>query len=129
MRARFANDQLEGYQNISLRDIGLISDNELSYIFCDMCISQSTQDSYKNDIALWVSKLRKGGTINIIGVDLRAICTNYLYTNIPDNINSVISTSNGLFTYKEVEGVLKDLGLSVESIDLKDLYYNIMAKR
>lgn len=129
MRTRFATDSLEGYNNIPLDKINEVSDNELSYIFCDLCINKSTNKSYKDDIRLWVSKLRKGGQINIVGVNLRCLCSEYLYSDDMDGFNSVIEDCNGLFTYKDVRKTLEELGLKIDSINLNNIYYNIMAVR
>jgi hypothetical protein len=129
MRTRFADDILEGYNNVPLSKINEISDNELSYIFCDLCINKSTADSYKEDIKLWVSKLRKGGQINIVGVDLRCLCSEYLYSDDSDAFNLIIKDCNGLFTYKDIRSVLEECGLKIDSINLNNVYYNIMAIR
>lgn len=129
MRTRIAYNQLYGYDNVLPTEVCKFSDNELSYIFCDGCLSNSTYKTYKDDLKLWVSKLRLGGRINIVGIDARSICVKYITSNDLAQINSVIENHKLLLNYQDIESVLIELGLKIESINLNGVYYNIEAIR
>lgn len=129
MRVRIANNEIEGYDNCKPENVYKYSDNELSYIFCDNCLETSTYSTYKNNIKLFVSKLRLGGKFNIVGIDLRTACSEFLYSNNIEKFNYIVENNKCLLNYQNIEEELRSLGLKINSISLNDIYYNIEASR
>lgn len=131
MKTRFTIDEdLDGYQNINpFTNIDDLSDNECSYIFCDNCIRGCHYDSLKSDIIKWCQKLRHGGIIQIVGVEIISLIEKYLYDRDAGCINKIIESSNGIFTINEIKNVLLECGLKIQSLELTNSYYVVEAIR
>lgn len=132
MRTRFAIDdsELMGYETINpFNDLDKLSDNECSYIFCDNCVDGCYFGNLESELKKWSSKLRLGGVINIVGVDLDLIIEHYEFTRNLENFNTYIESKNGIFTFEVIKNILINIGLQIKSIELNNGYYNIEAFR
>ena len=124
----------EGYQVLEIRngaiDIDRFSENECTEILAPNLLDYFGFESLNPVISSIVSKMRKGSTIKIGGVDARMMARGIIEGAIPVyDLNQAIFSRRSITDVNLTKELLISLGLKIISARLVGLNYEIEATR
>ena len=118
------------YLNKDNRQLNLshISDNSCELVIARNCLDNS--ENPKETLASICSKIRKGGSVVVSGVELRCFFKNALNGLVNDeSVSFIVGKSLSLSTIDNVKDNLRKLGLTVKSSTINGVLYEITAER
>tara|TARA_B100001564_G_scaffold359171_1_gene379949 strand:+ start:5887 stop:6300 length:414 start_codon:yes stop_codon:yes gene_type:complete len=123
---------IEGYTAIPIIQgtyrLAELPNNSCSHLVCDHAIESCNPDV---DVVEDVSNLiRKGGQINLIGVDLDALCQHYLSKQVNDEeFSDFVTKFKNTRSLSSVRKKLSNKGMIITSVQVKGIQYEISAVR
>lgn len=125
---------LSGYECVYMDspqiNLSHISDNECSEILIKNCFTQVSVVNAVEFLVLVCSKLRRGGTIKLNGVDARTLARAIVRGNMNDKeFNDIIYSCKSLLSIPTVKDILHRAGLKIETLTLNGINYDITATR
>lgn len=131
---RVDQEPVKGYEQIFVdtnnMNLSAASDNE-----CELILAPDLLDNFQGDAATQVlealrSKLRLGGEIVVGGTDVRlfakAVTSGVMTTH---DASRLVTRNHSMSSWGDTRETLKGLGLSIKSVTLDGVHYEIKAIR
>lgn len=128
-------EEVRGYEVVFVDrnqlDLTKVADNECEFILAsDIMDSFSGGDSSKQVLQALRTKLRLNGTVVVGGTDVRLFAKAVLSGVLPlDAASNIVTGVHSMTSSIKTEELLKSLGLTIESVTLDGLHYEIKATR
>jgi len=133
IKIRLGLGELAGYTNSTNIQMSSIETNQCTELLIDHFIEHIPVEHIMESIGLWVTKLRHGAKLNIIGTDIvqvaKCILTKQL--KLPD-VNKVLFGPGfrSCLSLDDTTSILEHLGLKIITKRInQDLTYTIIAER
>jgi hypothetical protein len=127
-------DKIEGFTTIELKNLGVaiedISDNKCEFIVATKIINVLRPEQIADFINLITSKLRRGGTLVLSGIEPKVLCkmiSNDLVRE--ETLNNIVSQCSSVMPMKNCLELLSTKGLQINNASINGVEYEISAKR
>lgn len=129
------NDEaIEGFTVIDIQrgifQLSEIINNSCTEIMLINCLDLVDGETASNILYTACQKIRLGGKITITGIDIKVICRNVLNNQINNDVlNNTLANIKSFRSVADIESVLKNYNLTIDTIALKGHIYEIKASR
>jgi hypothetical protein len=127
-------DPVLGYKQIIVKtnniDLSSVVDNECETILAPDILDSFQSDATRDVIEGLISKMRIGSELSIGGTDVRLFAsavTSGILTTV--EASNFVTNSHSMGSWRETKEILKDVGLTIKSVALDGVHYEIKATR
>lgn len=127
-------DKIEGFTSVKLQELQFaaqnIADNECEAIVANKVLNLLDLNQVDGFLTLLNAKLRKGGTLNVSGIEPKVLCKMISNDTIKEEtLNNVVSNCNSILPLKDCINMLSSKGLQINNAVINGVEYEISAKR
>ena len=125
---------IENYQKVVISpnqiDLSSIADNECKFILANDVLDSFSVENIPSLLQALAKKMRLGSKLVIGGTDIRLFCKNVIIGMINEgDAAKVVANVQSMLTPNQVEAVIRQLNLDIDTTQISGIHYEITASR